>query len=340
MLFSGISASMKADENLEKAQTMHAEAEAASEQMKTSEVLCAAIADRADMFDHLLLDLNGLFAYCTAMLDGVTRKKMGILKSRTVDARTFTENELKLVAVTRSLAGAVKAVIDTPILTNEGAVSNESEVVYADTVKRLPVFTEAVDEVKAAHYSAKPVVAGPKSRQNGKPGTVLGATRNVLAVLAGLFMAPVMQGMIADTFAVGLLAFAITTLLIMNQDAETGVFRLAKNICCISIAAGFCLLFYGSCETIVDMDHYVIGSIFIGVVSLILFGVCIPDKGVKTGNFKRTMARIFGCVFFFTIALLVYEFLHRFIGIPHTVSAVITVVAYALFAFVCAYSGD
>ena len=41
---------------------MHAEAEAASEQMKISETLCGAIADRADMFDELLSKLNRLFS--------------------------------------------------------------------------------------------------------------------------------------------------------------------------------------------------------------------------------------------------------------------------------------
>ena len=109
VLFSGISASMKADENLEKANTMYGEAESASEQMKTSEVLCQAISDRAAMFDSLLSDLNIMFAQCTALLDGVTKKR---IKKNSVDARKLTEDELKLVAVTRALAGAVKAVID------------------------------------------------------------------------------------------------------------------------------------------------------------------------------------------------------------------------------------
>ena len=45
ILFTGISASMKADENLEKANTMYAQAEAASEKMKVSEMLCGAITD-------------------------------------------------------------------------------------------------------------------------------------------------------------------------------------------------------------------------------------------------------------------------------------------------------
>ena len=341
LLFSGISASIKADENLEKARTMYAEAEVAAEKMKTSEVLCAAISDRADMYDNLLDELNGMFSYCTGMLDGVTRKKMGVFKNKTVDARRFTEEELKLVAVTRSLAGAVKAVIDTPILTADGAVSSESEAVYEDTTKRLPVFVEAVDDVKNTRYSAKPIVAAtPKSSQSRQNGGILGATRNVLAMIAGLFMAPFIQGMVADTFVVGLLAFATTTLLIMNNDVKTGFFKLVKNICCILMGAGFCLLFWNTCQTIVYMNHYIISSIIIGFISMVVFGVSIPSKGKNVGNIKRTMARFFGCVLFFTIAILVYAFLYKFIGIAHTISAILTVVAYALFAFASAYAGD
>lgn len=188
VLFSGISASLKADENLEKAHTMYAEAEAAAEQMKTSEVLCVGIADRADMFDDLLGELNGMFSYCTALLDGVTKKKMGFFKNRIVDARTFSEDELKLVAVTRSLAGAIKAVIDTPILTAEGAISNESKNVYDDTQKRLPAFTKSVGEVKEATYTAKPIILkSPKIKQGKKSNLVLRILKIILGVFAGFF---------------------------------------------------------------------------------------------------------------------------------------------------------
>ena len=48
MLFTGISASMKADENLEKANTMYAEAEVAVEKMKISETLCEAITEKSE----------------------------------------------------------------------------------------------------------------------------------------------------------------------------------------------------------------------------------------------------------------------------------------------------
>lgn len=170
MLFSGISASMKADENLEKAQTMYAEAKVASEKMKTAEVLCAAIADRADMFDNLLDELNRMFSYCTTMLDDVTKKKMGIFKNKTVDAQTFSEDELKLAAVTRSLAGAVKAVIDTPILTCEGTVSDESESVYNDTQKKLTAFNEVVREIKSTDYSLKSIAVKEQKFESTNSG--------------------------------------------------------------------------------------------------------------------------------------------------------------------------
>ena len=49
VLFTGISASMKADENLEKAQVMYSEAEEAVEKMKVAETLCKGIANRADI---------------------------------------------------------------------------------------------------------------------------------------------------------------------------------------------------------------------------------------------------------------------------------------------------
>jgi hypothetical protein len=153
-------------------------------------------------------------------------------------------------------------------------------------------------------------------------------------------MAPFMQGMVADTFAVGLLAFAITTILIMNNDAESWFFKLVKNVCCLSIAAGVCILFYNSCQSIVSMSHYIIGSIIVGVVSMIIFIACSPSDGVKVGNFKRTMVRISGCIFFFAIAILVYALLYKLIGISHPISAIITTVAYALIAIAAAYCGD
>ena len=148
VFFTGVSASMKADENLEKAEEMYAEAEKASEEMKISETLCTAIGERSEMFNDLLVKLNGMFSDSTDMLSNVIREKDKLLGDKEIKVEDLTEEELELVAVTRALAGAVKAVIDVPILTKDGAVSKESLNVYDNTKKSLPQFSETVLEVK------------------------------------------------------------------------------------------------------------------------------------------------------------------------------------------------
>lgn len=148
ILFTAISEDMKADENLEKAKVMYAEAEAASEKMKISENLCWAIFDRAEMFYDLLVDLNEMFSVCSSLLDGVISKKEGGTFQQKLSSQDFTEEDLKLIAVTRALAGAVKAVIDTPILSNDGSVSYESEKSYFKTVEKMHDLSLAVEGVE------------------------------------------------------------------------------------------------------------------------------------------------------------------------------------------------
>lgn len=170
VLFTGISSSIKADENLEKAIAMEAEAEAAVEKMKVSETMCSAIAERADMFDCLLNELDAMFSQCTQLLSGVVQSKTGLFKGKTVDVKNLTEAEIKLIAVTRSLAGAVKAVIDTPILKQDGSLSEEGQEVYEDTKERVEDFSRAVRQVKAANPNVKAVAVKPKKRKKKNSG--------------------------------------------------------------------------------------------------------------------------------------------------------------------------
>ena len=341
LLFSGISSSMKADENLEKAYTIYAEAEMAAEQMQTSEVLCVAIADRADMFDNLLGELDGMFSKCTALLDGVTRKEMGFFKNKEVDPKKLSEDELKLVAVTRALAGAVKAVIDIPILTSEGEISLDSQNVYESTTKKLPAFIDAVNEVNNCNYNTKPIRAITKeARKNEAPSTLLEATQNVLAVVIGWFASWFVQGLVKDSFILGVLTFAVVTLIIMNNDTKSKPFKLIKNLGCIAIAGSFSIFFYKNCIGIVNMRHYIIFNIIIGVVSLVIFGTCIPEEGKRFNNLNRTLAKVFGCISFFTIAILLFAFLYKLIRLPYTISVIVTVILYAFFALTAVFLED
>lgn len=147
LFLTGFSASMKADENLEKARAMKAEAKAAVEKMKIAETMCTAISDRAKMFDKLLVELNEMFSECTAKLSEMVNQKADKTVGDVIDAQRLTEDELKLVAVTRSFAGAVKAVIDAPILNKDGGLCKESKEFYYSTAEKLPMFSQAASEV-------------------------------------------------------------------------------------------------------------------------------------------------------------------------------------------------
>lgn len=156
LLFTGISSSIKADENLEKAKVSYAEAEAAVEKMEITKTLCKAISERADMFDNLLFELNSMFLPCTQLLERVTRKKMGFFKKK-IKQKDLTEDEIKLIAITRSLAGAIKSVIDTPILTAEGNISEEACIVYEKTNEKLSDFSNVVTQINQCEFKqAKP----------------------------------------------------------------------------------------------------------------------------------------------------------------------------------------
>lgn len=150
VLFTGISSVLKAEENLEKARTSKHQAELAVEKMATAETLCRGISRNAEMFDELLGKLNVMFLHCNNLLTGVIKRKTWFFNKK-VKSKSLTEDELKLIAVTRALAGAVKAIIDTPILNQEGEISKKSNLVYKETNTKLNNFATAIKEIQRSN---------------------------------------------------------------------------------------------------------------------------------------------------------------------------------------------
>ena len=155
LLFTGISASIKAEENLEKARVMYSDTEVAVEKMKTAVTMCDAITKRTAMFDDLLFSLNKIFAECARYMDSVTRSKVGLFKGWSIKAEKINEQEMKLIAITRALAGAVKAVIDTPVLDPTGELDSVSLNKYSEIKGQMSNFISISDEVKSVNYGVK-----------------------------------------------------------------------------------------------------------------------------------------------------------------------------------------
>lgn len=146
IFFTGISASIKADENLEKAKAEKAKAECAIEEMKNSEILCQGIMQRAEMFHDLLDKLDEIFKKCVCELDETVRQKT-IPFQQKIEKTRLTEKDIQLIAVTRSLAGAIKSVIEMPIINQFGRLSKESMDKHEQIKKSIPEFERKANSV-------------------------------------------------------------------------------------------------------------------------------------------------------------------------------------------------
>lgn len=341
LLFTGMSASKKADENLEKANTMYAEAKAASEKMKISETLCKAIAEKSNLFYELLEFLNKMFSECSDLFAGVVNKKISMNGYRKLTSNDFTEDELKLIAVTRSLAGAIKSVVDTPILSENGTISEKSETTYQKTVMCLSDFTHNVQEVKAKQYDIAPE---PTQRQSATYATsgktskevnLSGKIRNLIAILSGFFFAFLFAGNFAEMIsgetqkflfmrAVTVNKFAIWLLICAMLIVLIGQFKNTpiEPLCDLSSRFALSILYVQYCRTVEQMDHYIIFSI-------VFFGVCavaysfLEDKEDqwKSASFLSRQTKV---LMLWVATFLIYAFFTKWFDFSTTFWLVIT----------------
>lgn len=349
ILFTGVSASIKADENLEKANTMYAEAAAAAQNMKTSETLCDAISERSEMFDDLLGDLNKMFAECSGLLSGVVRKKEGRVFKKKLITEDFTEEELKLIAVTRALAGAVKSVIDTPMLSKDGDISYEAEEVYDQIVEKIPDFSQEVQKVKTINYNVKPVAAkaakasvDTNSKASGDT-TIIDGAKRVFAVVLGFIFANAFAETIAlsitdeenkflflDSFTAN--RIALWLLLFSSVTMLVGKFRRTKieKLCGWGSGISLFILYVQYCRTVERMNHYIIFSIIFFFVLAIIYNFFEGKKDKwQFGLFFSFESLIMAL---WPLVFLVYVFFSKLIGFSDSSCLVVTSIFMCLFS--------
>lgn len=126
----GVVMGAKASKNLDAANANWEKAKEFEEEMKTAADLCNGIRRRSAMFNRFLIRLQTVF-------DPMIYQMTEIIKERGTDFRNFTEDERKVVASAMSLAGAIKAVLDTPILDEDGNLTKESGLVIESTQKKI-----------------------------------------------------------------------------------------------------------------------------------------------------------------------------------------------------------
>ena len=124
----GVVINASANKNLDNAYSNKYKAEEAVEGLAVVYTLCNGIAKRSDMFTSLISKLDEILVELTTQLEE-------IVNTRGTDFSCYDEKERGIVAMSMSVAAAIKKVLDTPILTESGELTSESETVHTE-IKR------------------------------------------------------------------------------------------------------------------------------------------------------------------------------------------------------------
>lgn len=126
----GVLVGAKASKNLDIAKENRAKSIEYEEEMKTVANTYNGIRRRAAMYNRFLIRLQTVF-------DPLVYDVTQIIKEKGTDFRTFSDDERKCIASAMALAGAIKSVLDTPILDKKGNLTEESGVIIEDTQKKV-----------------------------------------------------------------------------------------------------------------------------------------------------------------------------------------------------------
>ncbi len=120
LMVMGFVAGNAARKNLEKAYTNKAEALQIASQLNTASLQCETIRRRTYMFYNLLARLDTYFLPLIYRMED-------IVKNEGDDYRAYSDSSRKTIASCASAAVSVKSVLDTPLLTDDGLLTDESE---------------------------------------------------------------------------------------------------------------------------------------------------------------------------------------------------------------------
>lgn len=129
LLVMGLITGAKSQEKLDQALINKAQAEEIMEALHTASDQCSAIRRRAYLFYSLLTHLD------TYLLPLVWQVEDIIAKEGT-DYRTYSSESKKVIMAAASNAGSVKAVLDVPILTDDGSLTEQSGEIV-DKIEKL-----------------------------------------------------------------------------------------------------------------------------------------------------------------------------------------------------------
>ena len=122
----GFALDAKASKNLDEARSNVAKSNAIAAELETVVTICDGISKRANMFNDLLVKLDEI-------LKPLVEKMRATIKTTGTDFSQYDLESKKAVAMASATALAIKKVLDTPILDQQGTLTDESKTVANET---------------------------------------------------------------------------------------------------------------------------------------------------------------------------------------------------------------
>ncbi len=346
VLFTGISSSLKAEENLEKAYAVYSETEAAVEKMKISETLCNAISKKSEMFNSLLKDLNVMFSASVKLMDDVT---LNIEKEKKKGKRdnTLKREEIELFAVSRALCGAVKAILDTPILDSNGNITEESQNAYETVQQQLPDLSQQIAKVSSynyTNYKGKDIIRESRNNSHSSTASLPRTIGNVFSIIIGGIAAAISYNL-WDNRLLSFTILSMTSLLMIDNRTEIKLFKTIKSILCISLCVESAFILKAIASNTAGSIGTVILSAVLGIIFLFVFGVVSDstERLPSLSSIRIFAIRISALLVIFSAAEIIIGLLGY---ISVTVAIIITLILFvpisliAVFAYEIAVSNE
>ena len=133
LMIMGLVTGAKSQEKVNNALANKAESEEIVEALKTASLQCSAIRRRSYMFYNLLANMDAKFL---PLIWGMER----IIDNEGDDYQKYSKESKELIASAATTACTIKAILDTPLLTDDGQLTIESEEI-SNKVNKL-IFVE------------------------------------------------------------------------------------------------------------------------------------------------------------------------------------------------------
>ena len=130
-----------ASKNLDNAKSNYAQAQVIALQLQTAAIMCKGIRKRSAMFLQLLERLNTILCPLVSDMEKIIAKNGK-------DWNSFNDNDKHTIISAAAAAQAIKMILDTPILTENGKLVPASRAV-ADEVKTV---VENLEDIKRSNY--------------------------------------------------------------------------------------------------------------------------------------------------------------------------------------------